>query len=243
MFGGFMDFININAKDVEMCLKQKNIAEYADYYRKYIYFGEEDVLGLYYKEFINLDKMNEKSIEKHISSRKNILSNIDEWTWEHHTIESLFKKINRIVDAQKEVPCKLDDPVITGIALCDNYPVGVLFPMKILSYKTIGDLENEGISLSMEDKEMIMDQVELWVKSLVKHNVYPSLYFGNILINPDDYSDVILDGLDGPSICRVENEKYTRILAERGRDLKEEAYREFNKLKESFLRKENARQK
>jgi hypothetical protein len=236
MFGGYMKFINISANDVAEGLKSRD--GYWDYYRKFINYDDNDYIGLYYKEYLDIDDNNEENIEDHIKTSKTIWNGVDMWPWDHHMVERLFARINRISEAQKEVPCSLDVSVISGIVLCDNYPVGVLIPKKILNYVPLGELVTSGISLTKEDKETIFKQVDLWVKSLIKHEVYPTLYSGNILVNPNDYSDVILDGLDGPQVCRVENKRYVEELAGRGLDLREEAITDYNSLKEEILRKD-----
>ncbi len=235
-----MEIIDIDASFIEYHLKSEAGSIIWDYYRQFCVNGK-DVIGLYYKLFTDLKEKNRENIEEYIETSKRIYNGIDRWPWEHHLVYGLFTKINRIAEAQKCIPCKLDVPVISGIVMCKNYPVGVIIPKKLLTYKSLIELKEEGVSLSQDEKELIFNMVELWVKSLMNHDVYPGLYLGNILVNPDDYSDVVLDGLDGPSICRVENKIYVDDLAKRGLDLREQMIADFNRLKDEFMEKDNPR--
>ena len=230
---------NINEKVLLTCINEQNANKdipWGDYYRKYIKYNNEEIFGLYYKDYLDV-KNDLTSITKHINQIKEIRDIIDDRPWEYQLFGRIMALVNRVNEVQKELcdqgVCKFNKPIISGIVLCNNFPVGTLFPKKILNYQPLSELED--LSLSKEDKEMIFNQIELWVNSLINHGVYPSLYKGNILVNPDDYSDIIIEGLDGPSVCRVETEKYVKILANKGLDLKRQTNNEFNVLRNSFL--------
>ena len=228
-----MEIINIDASNLADLLNERTF-ERLDYYRKIISINDDYVLGLYYKEFLDFDEINEESVEESIELKKNISDDLDEYPWENHKVARLFSKIDRINEAEKNIPRKFDKSVISGIVLCNNYPVGVIFPKKLLDYKSLLKIWNESIPLSDEEKNIIFDNVNVWVNKLIEQGVYPSLYLGNILVNPDDYSDIVLDGLDGPSVCRVENQKYVDYLFKNGFDLKERCLREYDKLRNDF---------
>ena len=214
-----MKIENINLYELLHCAtKDMNIIEkdipWGDYYRRYFTCpSDSDVLGFFYKKF--LDVSDTKEIKERIEQNKDFWNNCTDRPWEYHLVAKLFTLINRVTLAQRDLvkagACKFEDPVISGIALYENYPVGVYFPKKLLNYKSLAELQEE--DLTNEEKNMIFSKVELWILSLMEHDVYAEgLYYGNILVNPNDYSDVILDGLDGPDVCRVENMNYVNEL-------------------------------
>ena len=57
------------------------------------------------------------------------------------------------------------------------------------------------------------------------------IYRRNIMVNPNDYNDVRLDGLDGPYVTIVESKDYARTLRKRGRDLVKETWSNFERIK------------
>ena len=175
------------------------------------------MLGLYYKE---LSSQYGESLDERIEVNKFCWN--QEYTWEHYRMNRLFSLVNRLEEIYKKIgeTSELKSPVITGIALYNNYPVGTLFPKKILDYRNAFDILDDK-KISSDDKLMILHSVKYLLGELMKKDIYANgLYRGNVMVNPNDYSDVRLDGLDGPGIVRIESENYVKALRHRGRDLK-----------------------
>lgn len=227
-----MKFVNLTSEDVLYGLKSPKIygVHEGDYYRKYTEYDKDNILALYYKKLLSAsDKGN---LNREIETKKWAYN--FEWTWEHYTMCRLFCLVNRLEEVYEEKlkrKSELKSPVITGIALYKNYPVGTLFPKKLLSYVTLGDMKDD-LGFTAEDKKKILTSARSIINSLIKHNVYPTgMYINNILVNPNDYSDVRLDGLDGPSVARVESDEYVRELKSRGGDLVKDTWDKFDSIK------------
>ncbi len=90
----------------------------------------------------------------------------------------------------------------------------------------------DDLGFTAEEKKQILINAKSIISSLIKHNVYATgLYINNIVVNPLNYSDVRLDGLDGPQVARVESKQYVRELKARGGDLVKEAWKKFDSIK------------
>lgn len=225
-----MQIVNLSEKDVIRGLESPKIygEHWGDYYRKFTEYDKNNILGLYYKI---LDYSNYGSLENLIAIRKKCADS--EYPWEHYSMCRLFTLINRLEEAYKVIGkySDLKSPVITGIALYNNYPVGTLFPRELLNYKNISEIFANP-NISDDDKSKIFEEAGYIVSQLIRKDIYPTcLYRGNIVVNPNDYSDVRLDGLDGPMVSRVESKEYARVLKKRGGDLKEITWENFNKLR------------
>ena len=130
-----MEIVNLTEKEVLYGLKSPKIyGEYwGDYYRKFTEYDKDNILGLYYKKLLNIETPCE--LKSLIDIEKSCWDN--EYTWEHYTVNRLFSLVNRLENVYYQA-CKtseLKSPVITGIALYNNYPVGTLFPRELLNYK------------------------------------------------------------------------------------------------------------
>ena len=226
--GSSMKIINLSAEDVLDGLVSPKIygVYWGDYYRKFIEYDKDNILALYWKNLMNVK--DKKTLDDEISTRK--WAYTFEYTWEHYTMCRLFSLINRLEEKLKR-KSDLKSPVITGIALYKNYPVGTLFPRNLLDYITLGELTDD-LGFTAEDKKTILMATKSAISSLIKHNVYPTgIYRDNIVVNPRNYSDVRLDGLDGPGIVRVESKEYVKELKLRGGDLVNNAWNMFNNIK------------
>ena len=63
-------------------------------------------------------------------------------------------------------------------------------------------------------------------------DIYPyNIDLSNIVVNPNDYSDVRLDGLDAMSVARVESKGRIRELKLAGNDLVKATWTNFNRIK------------
>ena len=234
---------NLDERMLNRCIAQESDDKeilWGDYYRRYVNCNDEDIFGFYYKDYYEVHAKTVETITEHINVLKEIGDNVGDRTWEYRQMGFLFALITRVNNAQKELCdkgiCKFNKPLITGIGLYENYPVGTYFPKELFNYKSLTELEYE--ILSKEEIDTIFDQVELWVDTLAYYGVYTSLYLGNILVNPNDYSDVVLGGLDGPCVCRIENKNYFKKLAEKGNDLRESSIKNIQEMKK-YLSGEN----
>lgn len=227
-----MKIVNLSAEDVLAGLESPKIygVYCGDYYRKFTEYDKDNFLALYWKNLMNVK--DKKTLDDEIRTRK--WAYTSEYTWEHYTMCRLFSLINRLEDVYDEKLKRTSDlksPVITGIALYKNYPVGTLFPRNLLNYITLGELKDD-LSFTAEDKKTILMATKGVIRSLIKHNVYPTgIYIDNIVVNPRNYFDVRLDGLDGPGIARVESKEYVEELKLRGGDLVNNTWNRFNDIK------------
>ncbi len=232
-----MEFINLTGKDVVNILRQSELGN--DYYRHFARYSNDNIFALYYRDFMDLNyddmiygykHVNEDIIDEKIRILKWSYDN--EYTWEHYTMNRLFSIVNRLEDVYSENihDSEIKSPIITGIALYKNYPIGTLIPKKILDYNDyLTWIENT--KASFEDKETVLRKARYLLKCLMEKDVYPlDLYGGNIKINPDNCNDVRLDGLD--NISRVETKSYVKSLKEQrpyGRDLRKSVWYNFNR--------------
>ncbi len=226
-----MEIVNLSAEDVLYGLESPKIYGLyeGDYYRKFTDYDKDSILALYYKKLLAVK--DKKTLDMEISTRKWSIN--FEYTWEHYTMCRLFTLVNRLEEVYEDklkATSSLKSPVITGIALYKNYPVGTLFPRKLLDYKTLGELADD-LGFTAKDKKEIFMAARGAVSSLIKHHVYPTgIYINNIVVNPCDYSDIRLDGLDGPSVARVESDQYVRELKRHGGDLVKESWNKFDSI-------------
>ena len=238
-----MKIVNLSACEVLKAINDNTPQKYN--YRKDLYFGEDDTLGFYYKLFTDggLDdgqyidmfgNIREKYINRlneYINVEKSIREG--EYVWEYYTLVSRMALINRLEELKGL--SKLKEPAITGLALYKGFPVGVLIPRLLTYYRSLCQINMD--ELSLQEKKIIFERAQLWVDELVKRNVYPvNIYSGNIVVNPEDYSDVVLDGLDEPAVVKIESKYYAKRLKSYGRDLKKESFDNLNKIKKLYLK-------
>ena len=217
-----MKIVNLSAKKVLNGLS----SNVYDYYRVVSEYDKNNMLGLYYKDLLSQQG---ESLDERIATNKFCWD--QEYTWEHYRMNRLFSLINRLEEVYKEIrkTSELKSPVITGIALYNNYPVGALYPKKLEEYVDFSDLLDAGISY--EEKYTILRSARRLLNVLMEHDVYAcGLYRGNIKVNPTDYADVRLDGLDGPGVVRVESKEYVSTLMRRRLNLKQDTLERVNKI-------------
>lgn len=221
-----MQIVNISERDIIRGLDSPSIygKYWGDYYRKFTEYDKDNILGLYYKK---IDLKNYDSLDESIKTIKECTEN--EYTWEHYSMCRLFSLVNRLEEAyniiERRHMSNIKAPSITGIALYKNYPVGTLFPRELLEYDRANELDDD-------ERAVIMEEAKYFVDLLMKKDVYPiGLYRGNIVVKHDDFSDVRLDGLDGPMVSRVESKDYVKTLKKRGRDLRRETLDNFENLR------------
>ena len=227
-----MKFINLTGDDIAYILNQSGLGN--DYYRHFARYSNDNILALYYRDFMDLiydyGYVKEDTIDEKIKILKWAYDN--EYTWEHYTMNRLFSIVNRVENVYNENihDSAIKSPIITGIALYKNYPVGTLIPKKILDYNNYFTWV-KNTNASLEEKEIVLKKARYLLKCLMNNDVYPlDLYSGNIKINPDNCNDVRLDGLD--NISRVETKSYVKSLKKQrpyGRDLRREVWHNFNK--------------
>lgn len=148
-----------------------------------------------------------------------------EYPWEFYEFGRLCALIDRLKGTKSEC--------ITGIVLCNNYPVGVLFPRKLLGYQNGCELLGENSPLTDDEKNRIFSKAYECVEEAIKHDVYPeNLWLGNILINPKDYNDVRLFGLDeSGTVARVETKQYVEDMKKKNNNIKKHVRIRFNQLR------------
>ena len=221
-----MQIYNLSSNELKEILKKR---EYSKQFQEMLYFGGEDILEFYYKDFMDFSLDN---IDESIESEKKIWNKF-EFTWEHYKIMPRIALINRLEELQGLT--KLGKPVITGLALYRGYPAGVFVPRLLTYYKNIGDPEIRELSLA--EKKEILEKVDLWVEELIKRDVYPNyIYGGNIVVNKDEDLDVALVGLDESGVVRIETKTYVEDLKNRGRDLENETHKRLSLIKNQFLK-------
>ncbi len=238
-----MKIVNLTAGEVLNALNYETPS--INHYRKNIYYGDEDTLGIYYKDFIdsklcdnkymdsnyNIRDEYVKELNEHINMLKEIRNN--EYVWEHYALLKKIALINRLEEL-KDLS-KLENPTITGLALYQGYPVGVLIPRLLTYYERLCDINMD--ELSLQEKKIIFDKVHLWVEELIKRDVYTNnIYSGNIVVNPYDYTDVVLDGLDDAGVVRIESKLYVNKLKRKGLDLQKDSFNNLNKIKKLYIK-------
>ena len=227
-----MQIVNLSREDIVYGLKSPAIhGEFeGDYYRKFTEFDKDNILGLYFKDLM-LDYPCE-TLDSRIETLKTCAD--AEYTWEHYKITELFSLVNRLEDFYATIKdtTKLKSPEITGIALYKNYPVGTLFPRKLLSYKNYVDLVKDN-NLDRETKILILNRVKELAKILMRNSIYPvHLCASNGVVNERNYNDIRFAGLDGPMITRIETKQYVRELSEKGYDLGNKVFKSIRQLKQ-----------
>ena len=228
-----MQIVNLTEKDIFNGLKSPEIygKYWGDYYRKFTDYDMNNILGLYHKSLLY---SNPEELDYIIKTEKSCWN--QEYTWEHYSMCRLFTLISRLEEAYEDYiktdsSYELKSPVITGIALYKNYPVGTLFPRELLNYKNYGEMLNNQ-NLSENEKQTILLGIEHAIQALINKDIYPiGIIRDNILVNPNNFDDVRIDGLDGPLVSRVESKGYARTLKKRGRDLANDAWENYNKLR------------
>ena len=102
-------------------------------------------------------------------------------------------------------------------------------------YKSLLEINMD--ELSLQEKKQIFEKARFLLNELVKRDVYPvNIYSGNIVVNPDDYSDVVFDGLDESGVVRIESKYYAQKLKDNCRDLKKESFNRLNKIKKFYIK-------
>lgn len=227
-----MKVINLTGNEVLDGLHASPVdGKWGDYYRKFAKYDKDNILALYYKD-LDLDTNRVVDLLDKISILKKCKDM--EYTWEHYTMCQLFSLINRLerIYTLIDKSTDLQSPIITGIALYENYPVGTLLPKQTLNYMAYSDILTSNLDLTMEEKTKILGKTKYLLGCLMNSDVYPNgIYRGNIMVNPNDYNDVRLDGLDGPCVTRVESKDYVRTLKKRGWDLVEDTWSNFEKIR------------
>ena len=223
-----------------------------DHYRRIIDFDEDYYIGLYYKDYdFDDDKkvLDEKALIKRTLENKNYWDNVNLANYDMTTKQRKEDLFFRIEKVQEEFVLKTGEDstqIISGLVLYQDYPVGVIIPKKILDYKWLFNIEEEGTELSKDDIDNMFDGVKWWIDRLMEQGVYVGrLYVGNLLVSPNDYRNVALDKLDDLCTCRVETKEYVEKLAKRGNDLRKNAYKyleefrnyyhDYNKTNQHFI--------
>ena len=210
-----------------------------DHYRRIVEFDDDNYLGIYYKDFCDLDHLDKISINETVYYYKNFWDDVNLRNYGMTTKQRKEDLIARILKVQEEYVLKTGEDatqVISGIVVYNDYPVGVIIPKKILEYKSLYDVENEKPVFEKEEVLDMFEGIRWWIDRLIANGVYPgSLYVGNILVSPNDISHVMLDKLDELGTCRVETDEYVKLLAERGNDLKENAYKYLKDFRDYYL--------
>lgn len=226
-----MELYNFTKSEVVDILNGKTLE---DHYRKMSYFfGEENALGFYYKEFISLKENAFKDIDELINFKKQSWSS-NEYTWEHYLLLPKIALINRLEELKGLT--KLNESPIKGLALYQGYPVGVLVPRLLAYYyKSLNKIKMD--ELLLKDRKIIFEKVTIWVEELIKRGVYPiNIYGGNIIVDTVPDLDVVLDGLDETGVVRIETKEYADSLRKRGFDLEKESFDNLNKIKKLYLK-------
>jgi hypothetical protein len=228
--------IDLTPKELLEYLDSNNgLFEY-DHYRKVINYDDEYFIGIYYKDFEDIDRT-PKGVDDRVDFYKEYWTPIDLKNYGMTPKKRKEELIMGIERVQEEYALKEEKAtqVISGLVLCHDYPVGVIIPKKFLEYKPLNVLENE-IELTDEDINTIFDSAKWWIERLIEKDIYPGpLYGGNILVNPNDYSCVMLEKLDEFGLCRMETKEYVYKIAKRGNNLEANAYKYLEELREDYL--------
>ena len=231
--------INITTKELLeglTCDKEHGLVA-IDNYRRIIELDDNDFMALDYKTFIDLDNLDEVSVSDTLNFVKNY--------WDGVTLNvygATFKKrqedlIAKIMEVQEEYSALYPEdsiPVISGLVVCNDYPVGVILPKKMLEYKPLFTFHEE-IELSREDIDNIFDGAKWWIEKLMDHGVYTNfINILNILVSPNDYGHVALDNLDHLGTCSMEIDKTVKEEAANGKDLRKNSLEVLEEFRNRF---------
>lgn len=232
--------INVTTKELLeglTCDKEHGLVA-IDHYRRIIELDDNHYIALYYKDYDDLDNLNEISVNDRLNFNKYFWDGVN---LKNHGVTTKKRKedlIAKIMGVQEEYALLTKEdsiPVISGLVVCKDYPVGIILPKKMLEYNSLFTIEEEGNELSKEDVDNMFDGAKWWIEKLMERGVYTDyLYVGNILVSPNDYSHVALDKLDELCTCRMETDEYVEELAKRGKDLREIAYEQLEKFRNRY---------
>ena len=97
-----MKFINLTGDDIAYILNQSGLGN--DYYRHFARYSNDNILALYYRDFMDLiydyGYVKEDTIDEKIKILKWAYDN--EYTWEHYTMNRLFSIVNRVENVYNE---------------------------------------------------------------------------------------------------------------------------------------------
>ena len=231
--------INLTTKELVerlTCDKEHGLVE-IDHYRRIVELDDDYFLGLYYKDYIDLDHLDEISVNETLNFYKEYWDGVNKNNYGVTTKKRKEDLISKIEEVQEEYTVLYPHDatqVISGLVVCQDYPVGVIIPKKIIEYKPLFTIEEE-TKLSTDDIDNIFEGAKWWVEKLMERGVYvENLYTGNILVSPNNYSHVVLDKLDELCTCRMETKEYVEELAKRGKDLRETGYQQLESFKNSY---------
>lgn len=232
--------INITTKELLeglTCDKEHGLVA-IDHYRRIIELDDNYFMALYYKDYVDLKNLDEISVSEAIKFDKNYWDEINLKNYGATTKKRKEDLVAKIMEVQEEYALLTKEdfiPVISGLVVCDDYPVGVILPKKMLEYKPLFTLEEDKSELSRDDVNDMFDGVKWWIEKLMERGVYTDyLYVGNILVSPNDYSHVALDKLDELTTCRMETDEYVEELAKRGKDLRKNAFEQLEKFRNGY---------
>lgn len=199
-----------------------------DYYRIISNYKDNNLLALYYKELIGFNEQidNENKLDNMIS----MYLETEKFMYENFDYSKLANLKTRIEKLEEMKLAYIMN--ILGIALYNNYPVGILIDRDLLNYKNLVSIYQE---LSLSERKVVLEQVKCLINDLLKHGIYPTcLYLGNILI--DKNMNVKLDNFDDFVAYRVESKLYVKMLKKRGRDLIKDSWLNYEEMKKYVLK-------
>lgn len=220
------------------CGKEEGLLE-IDHYRRIIDFDEDHFIGIYYKDFIELDNLDEIGINETINTNKEYWDAFNLKNYGMTTKQRKEDLIARILKVQEEYVLKTGEDatqVISGLLVYNDYPVGVIIPKKILEYESLYNIEDQKNEFKKEDVIDMFEGIRWWIDRLIANGVYPgSLYVGNVFVSRNNIGNVVLDKLDEVGTCRVETKEYVKELAEKGNDLEYNAYHNLKDFRDYYL--------
>lgn len=232
--------INLTTKELLEGLTSNKGLVTIDHYRRIIELDDRYFMALYYKDYVEDKNLSESIINEKLNYNKKFWDGVYLKNYGMTALRRKEELISKIEEVQEEYADYVGEDttqVISGLLVCQDYPVGVILPKRILEYKPLFTIEEEGTELTREDINRMFDGVRWWVDKLIEKDVYTDyLYIGNILVSPNDYSHVVLDRLDDDFTCRIEPKEYVRELAKRGKDLVQIAYDNVEDFKDSYHR-------
>ncbi len=187
------------------CDKNNGLVD-TDTYRMIIEYDDEHYLGLYYKGFNDKIYLDEKIIAEIIKKNKEYWDDINLKRYGMTTKRKMEDFIMKIMEIQEEYCVERGEDatqVISGLVVCNDYPVGVILPKRMLEYKSLYTIEDTE-ELSKDEVNQIFDGVKWWVDRLIERGIYTKrLYTGNVWVSPNNYGNVVLDRLDGYGVCEM----------------------------------------